>query len=99
MLKSRPVRQRLITPEQVSEGKRLVSEAGMGRYNSVLVLEDVTDPFIISLPTATINIMVLRNDAIATFRIPGVAWQEGGKSDGTGPSVSPPREYKAHLVN
>ncbi|KAF6756439.1 hypothetical protein DFP72DRAFT_286196 [Ephemerocybe angulata] len=92
------VRQGLITPEQKAEGKQLVlNSRNPSALNHGRILEDITDPFIIPLPSIHVHLTILRNDAIETFAFHGLFWREQ-PPPGRNAQSEPPREWKGHAL-
>ncbi|KAF5336523.1 hypothetical protein D9611_006704 [Ephemerocybe angulata] len=92
------VRQGLITPKQKAEGRRLALGTRNPRaLNRGRILEDISDPFIIPLPSIQVHLTILRSDAIEIFPFHGLFWQEE-PPPGHNAQSEPPREWKGHAL-
>ncbi|KAF6756441.1 hypothetical protein DFP72DRAFT_286202 [Ephemerocybe angulata] len=81
------VHQGLTSSEHVAEGKRVVPETRWGPVQA-RILEDVTDEFVISLPSGNITLTLPRNDAMTQYILyPSLGLYEKGGSQ------SVPRQY------
>ncbi|KAF5336348.1 hypothetical protein D9611_006697 [Ephemerocybe angulata] len=91
------VHQGFITSEQVSQGKRVVSETGWTRAPAQeRILENMTDEFVLSFPPGRITLTFPRSDAIAQYFLsPWMGLYEKGLSDG---SQSEPRQYHGNAI-
>ncbi|KAF6756436.1 hypothetical protein DFP72DRAFT_1169038 [Ephemerocybe angulata] len=92
------VRQGLVTPKQKAEGRRLALETRNPKaLNRGRILEDITDPFMIPLPSKNFRLVVLRSDVIEIFPFHLLPWQERPPLDRNAQS-EPPREWKGHAL-